>query len=234
MAGNRIYRSDRSRTVRNIKVNNPRTYDKKHEGKRAFIIGGGPSVSTILDSGFDFKKEFKDEITFGINKAYHLLMPTYLVFGDAYFWNHFGTEIKKLSCMKIVPDNIIHNYRDDTMIILKRSQTPKDVLPVSLAAPVSFINNSGLAALRIAYAMGCNPVYLIGIDVKITEDGKTHYHDFYSGLRVTPPSRYRQFYNEFDRTITALKGKCEVFSCSDISALNNLIPYIPIQEVVKK
>lgn len=217
----------------NIRVNNPRDYDNKHKGKRAFIVGGGPSISTILNSGFDFKEELKDEITFGINQAYHLLTPTYLVFGDHYFWKHFEKEVKKVECMKIVPDHIVRNYRDDSFIFLRRAKSPKQVVPTSLANEVSFINNTGVAALRIAYMMGCDPIYLVGIDVKITEEGKTHYHNFYENLRQTPVNRYTQFYIEFDRTLKEMKGKRTIISCSDISALNDFLPYIPIQEVLR-
>jgi hypothetical protein len=226
-------RAQKMRAAYNVKVNNPKTFDNKHEGQRAFIIGGGPSVSTILETGFNFSEELKDEITFGINKAYHLLTPTYLVFGDAYFWKHFEKEVKQVQCMKIVPDNIVRNYRDDSFLFLRRSPSPKDVLPTTLAGKISFINNSGVAALRIAYMMGCNPIYLVGIDVKLLEDGRSHYHNYYEGLRAAPPTRYKQFYTEFQRTLEALKGKRQVISCSDISALNDLIPYIPIQEVLR-
>lgn len=214
-----------------MKINNPRTFDNRHADHRCFIIGGGSSIDIIKSSGFSFEK-LSNEITFGVNKAYNLLIPTYLVFSDAYFWKHFQNQIKKLTCYKIVPDNIIKGYKDETLIFLRRSQTPRDILPTTLASPVSFINNSGVAALRIAYVMGCNPIYLVGIDVKIGEDGKSHYHNDYKGLRSTPPTRYNQFYTEFERTIKAMKGKNkEVVSCSKTSLLNKIIPYIPITDI---
>jgi hypothetical protein len=225
---NEQQRLARMRTNYKVQGNNPRTFDNKHENKRAFVIGGGPSIDDIKKSGFSFDK-LDNEITFGINKAYNLLTPTYLVFSDAYFWKHFMNEIKRVPCYKIVPDNIIRGYKDDTLIFLRRSQTPRDIVPNTLGAPISFINNSGVATLRIAYAMGCNPIYLVGIDVKIGDDGKTHFHNDYSGLRTTPPTRYNQFYTEFDRTIKAMQEKNrEIISCSENSLLNKVIPYVPI------
>lgn len=212
------------------RVASPRRFDNVHADKRCFIIGGGASIKKIREEGFDFKK-LENEITYGVNNAFKLLVPTYLVVGDAYFWKHFENDIKKLDCYKIVPNNIIRgNLPDNQTIQVRRAQNPGMLLPSSMDGPVSFINNSGVAALRFAYVMGCNPIYLVGIDLGFEEPDDTHFHDDYKNrrLRTTPPNRYAQFLTEFERTIRAIGGKRNVISCSEASPLNKTIPYVPL------
>jgi hypothetical protein len=77
---------------------------------------------------------------------------------------------------------------------------------------------------------------LVGIDVGYESEEQMHFHDDYTkrNLRSTTPTRYNQFYIEFERTLKAmLKAKREVISCSEVSRLNKVIPYIPLPEVTK-
>lgn len=221
-------RQNRLRQMYNAKVPSPRRFDNIHADKRGFIIGCGASIKDIAAKGFDFKK-LENEITYGVNNAYKLLIPTYLVFGDAYFWKHFETEVKKLPCYKIVPNNIIKgNVPDNTIIQVRRDSKPSVPVPSSMDGPISFLNNSGVAALRFAYIMGCNPIYLVGIDLG-GEPDNTHFHDIYKEkkLRTTPPNRYAQFCAEFERTIAGMRNR-KIISCSEISPLNTTIPYVPL------
>ncbi len=210
-----------------------RTYNNKHKGQRGFLVGGGSSLATLVQEGFNFR-EFDKEIIVGVNKAYKLVLPTYLVFGDAFFLKYFYDEISAVPCIKFAPQDILRGISDTTIVPLRRGTNYKDVLPTSIDGAVSFINNSGVAALRIMYCLGCNPIYLLGIDLNSNPiTGETHFHqDYTSAGRSVHPLRYNQFYVEFARTLSALKTRdVSVFSCSPISSLNTIIPYIPIMSL---
>ena len=203
------------------------SYNNKHKGQRGFLIGGGTSIKYLQESGFDFS-QLKDEITVGVNKAYRLFIPTYLVFGDDFFWKHFSQEIRALQCIKFAPSQILRGYSDPSILPLRTSTNYQEVLPRGLDASVSFINNSGVAALRILYCLGCNPIYLFGIDLIENNIGETHFHNDYARFgRHTTPAKYKTFHTEFARTLSALKTKnISVFSCSEVSSLNTIIPYV--------
>ena len=209
--------------------NTLRSYNNKHQGKRGFLIGGGTSIVLLQQKGFDFSC-LQNEVIVGVNKAYKLVLPTYLVFGDLVFWKEFYKEIQPLPCVKLAPEDIVKYHSDPGLLPLRRSNNYREVLPLGLDAAVSFINNSGVAALRILYCLGCNPIYLVGIDLGANANGDTHFHNDYTSLkRDTSKERYRCFLTEFVRTIAALKTKdISLFSCSEISPLNAIIPYVSL------
>lgn len=208
----------------------PRDFNNKHVGKRAFVIGGGSSITKLQESGFDFSLLSK-EVTIGTNACYNLLTPTYLIFGDYYFWKHFCHEIIKVDCIKMAPENILKASRPPKTIILKRSIDVNQMIPSGFDTPFSFVNNTGVAALRAAFVFGCNPIYLIGMDIGTGKDGETHFHSTYKNdeKRKTPPARYKQFHSVFVSTIKAMhdRGR-EIYSCSEMSSLNEVIPYVPL------
>jgi len=211
-------------------------YDQKHKDSRGFVIGGGPSIKKIQERGFNFLK-LEDEITVGVNKAYKLFVPTYLIFGDAYFFRKFGSEIQKVDCLKIAPVNVVGSKAIPQLLPLRRAISASEVLPKSFGGTISFINNSGVAALRVAYLLGLNPIYLVGFDIGPNVAGETHFHKDYAADkdRITKPQRYQQFLDVFRDTIKALKEQnVEVFSCSETSRLNEFLDYVPIESLFIK
>lgn len=226
----RIRRGALSRAV------NPKQYNMKHKGKRGFVIGGGSSISTLQERGFDFTI-LTSEITVGVNKSYDLFVPTYLVFGDAFFWRKFSKEIEKVDCTKIAPMNILGGSgkarQIPNLLPIKRSSGDSNYeFPTSFAHPINFVNNSGVAALRIAYLLGLNPIYLIGMDIGPHPTTKeTHFHDAYKAdtNRITRPQRYVQFQQSFKETIKECKRRdVQVYSCSEFSPLNSSAPYVDL------
>lgn len=206
----------------------------KHKNQRGFLIGGGSSLLTLQESGFDFSR-LQSEVIVGVNKAYKLLIPTYLVFGDNAFIKNFTQEIYALPCVKFAPHDILRGYSHPTLYGVQRGNRESDTLPRGLSAPISFINNSGVGALRITYTLGCNPIYLLGIDLSVNTAGDTHFHQDYKAIgRKTRPESYTAFQREYIKVITALRAHhIDVISCSPISKLNDIIPYVPIEEVLK-
>lgn len=215
-------------------------FDKVHKNKPGFVIGGGPSILDLTSNGFDFNK-LKDKITIGTNKAYKLLTPTYLLWMDNYFWRNFKDEIKKVDCIKFCPDHIVKKEKitDKNIYAVRRdSGQGCDIrnLPETLTGKVSFWNNSGVAALRLAYIMGCRPIYLVGIDLlKKDLKGRERFHNDYEKTRngKVGVSRYQQFLKSFEVTVRSIRNKrVRVYSCSPISPLNDIVPFVDLREVV--
>lgn len=221
-------------------------YDNIHKGKRGFVIGGGHSIRDLLNDGFNFGL-LENDICIGVNKAYELLDLDYFLFTDAYFWDNFKDEIKNLNCIKFAPNDIAQARcigeagSSDKFQIVKRapgSYGASVMAPNTFNGEVSFWNNSGVSALRIAHILGLNPIYLVGIDLTMKNDNDdTHFHNAYSANRVgkVGDSRYHVFYSAFEQTIKPLQEQgVKIFSCSAVSKLNNLIPFIDINTIFEK
>ena len=220
--------------IRKVIPNHLNRFDIKHQGQRGFVIGGGPSILDIKDKGFDFNL-LKDEITVGVNKAYSLIIPTYLVWTDPYFWKTFKKELISLKCIKFCPANIVKKFsiENNNIYSLRRDKDQKGAtIGSSLSNPIPMWNNSGVTGLRIAHVLGLNPIYLVGIDLLLEDTNKrTHFHEFYDKTRIkkTTKKRYNLFFESFQKTINSLKEKnIEVISCSKTSKLNDIISFIPI------
>ena len=212
-------------------------FDNKHKGCRGFIIGGGPSIINIKKSGFNFDI-LQKEITVGVNKAYNLFTPTYLIWTDAYFWKAFRSELIKLRSIKFCPIKIVRKFsinKKDIYSLKRDKDSKKSTYVSSLSNSVPMWNNSGVTALRIAYILGLNPIYLIGIDLIIKDlKGRTHFHKAYNKNRVakTTFKRYNKFFESFKKTIKDLEDiGVKIYSCSKVSRLNELIEYKKIDDL---
>lgn len=225
----------------------PNIYDNRHKGSSGFVIGGGHSIRSHLKDGFEFTS-LKGKITIGVNKAYDLLLPDYLIFTDTYFWSRFKDEVSVLDCIKFVPDDLARAHKigelgnQHKFHVVRRepgSYGASKMAPETFGSEVSFWNNTGVAALRVAAIMGLNPIYLIGIDViRQDENGNTHFHDAYGANRTNRGDevegpKYETFYTAFKVTIIPmLERGIKIYSCSPVSKLNDLIPFKDIKGVL--
>jgi hypothetical protein len=148
-----------------------------HKGKRAFIIGNGPSLRQ-MDLG-----KLKDEITFGMNRIY-LLFPE-LGFHTTYFCatndlviEQFHQDILALPMPKFLAWRS-HRHFDPHLQI---SKIPT-FLFTSYTGPGFSHDVRGRvwegatvtnAALQIAFHMGIEQVILIGVDHNFTSKGEAN------------------------------------------------------------
>jgi len=142
-----------------------------HRGRRAFIIGNGPSLKQT-----DLKK-LKDEFTFGMNRIY-LGFPemgfqtTYFLTVNSLVIEQCAEDIRRLSMPRFVcwrsrhaigtaPDlNFLHTtYTGPKFAIDARGRLWE-------SATVTYI------ALQLAYHMGFQQVILIGVDHNYSAQGK--------------------------------------------------------------
>jgi len=218
-------------------------FDGIHKNEKGFVVGGGPSVLDAINRGFDFRTLEHLGIVIGVNKAYRIVCPDYLLWMDEYFWNNFKDEIREVGCIKFCPEATVKSCKidDEYVYAVKRDSGQGSdirVLPDTLSDRISFWNNSGVTALRLAYIFGCRPIYLVGMDLrKKDKDGRERFHEDYEKTRNgrVGISRYLEFQDSFVSTVKALrKKKVRVYSCSPTSPLNDLVPYVDLLDLDEK
>jgi hypothetical protein len=142
----------------------------KHNGKRCFVIGNGPSLQI---SDLD---RLKEEITFASNKIYLAFdqtewQPTYYTVVDALVAKYNCDVIKQLECFKIFSDMVKH-YLSDSQDILWLRHIPHPIRNGKRDLQFSSNVLEGVyggwsviyTQLELALYMGIKEVYLIGID----------------------------------------------------------------------
>jgi hypothetical protein len=145
-----------------------------HKGKRAFIIGNGPSLKQT-----DLTK-LKNEFTFGMNRIY-LLFPE-LGFATTYFCSindlvieQFSADILALPIPKFLawhshryfPENL---QTQDVPTFLYTTYTGPRFSPDVCGRVWEGATVTNMA-LQLAFHMGFNQVFLIGVDHNFTSKG---------------------------------------------------------------
>ena len=192
---------------------NPNSYTGKVEpiwkNETVYLIGGGTSLKSFKWNSLNGKR------TIAINKAfftYPLADALYWTDGRIYAW--YKREINKFNGLKftIRPRN---DYEGEIKVLRKGNTLGLEEARDRLAHG----NNSGYAAINLAYLLGAKRIILLGYDMK--NDGKSgHFHDGYP-FPTTGDKVYKtQFIPSFDSLAVALKErKIEVYNASPISAL---------------
>lgn len=176
-------------------------------GETVYIIGGGPSLK-----GFNWSR-LHGKRTIAINKA----IITYpnadvMYWTDSRVYRWYTNEINKFKGLKFTirpwPE-----YTNDVKVLRKGIkfglEEPRDRLAHG--------NNSGYAAINLAYHLGAKKIILLGYDMK--NDGVTgHFHDGYP-VPITSDKIYRnQFLPGFEVLAERLKEKkIQIFNASPIS-----------------
>lgn len=141
-----------------------------HRGRRAFILGNGPSLSV---SDLDL---LQDEITFASNKIYlafskTLWRPTYYFVEDTLVAQQNWDEIDQLDGVKFFPSNFyphIRKFKNSYYFQLKNAGV--DFYPnlpgFSFDATKGFCWGSTVtySMMQMAAFMGVDEIYLLGVD----------------------------------------------------------------------
>lgn len=93
--------------------------------------------------------------------------------------------------------------------------------------------NSGYCALQLAILLRAQKVYLLGVDLTVQKN--THYHDWYCTRRERFVRVLGDYLKHWENGLRQIQAgtDVEVISCSPISPLNEIIPYIPYEEVLQ-
>ena len=140
-----------------------------HKGQRAWIIGNGPSL-TKLDLSL-----LKDEITFGVNGIWLLFdelgwKPKYYTVEDRFVAEDDAKVINEIhGPVKVFPEDLSDILKPDNNSIYvtfcrgyypgfpKFSEHCDEI--IYWGGTVTYMN------MQLAHHMGCNPIYLIGMDM---------------------------------------------------------------------
>jgi hypothetical protein len=196
-------------------------------GRRAFILAGGPSLS-----GFSFDC-IKDELTIGVNKSYEAFPTTINYSMDEKFLKLASqtTQWKQYKGHKVNIKLGSNHYHDPDVKYVTRLK--EKTLSFDLEKGIYTGNNSGFGAMMLAVCLGANPVYLLGVDLKIQKD-KTHWHEGYpkQNIRAVERSclRFKKCFEEFAPILQ--KEKIEIYNLNPDSELK-CFPFKSIEEVLK-
>ena len=153
-----------------------RAYRDLYKGRRAFVIGNGPSVR------LEDLERLQNEVTFCCNRfhlAYPLIefRPSHTVIVDSLMLENFGSEIAANcdSDLMVGSAYLPRNLKEDFTWIRLRNRAPFQ-FNFDLTGPVAPGGSVIVVALQAAFYMGIREIYLYGVD-----------HDF-SFLRQTVES----------------------------------------------
>jgi len=172
-------------------------------GQRCFILGGGPSLEH-----FDFQCIQKEK-TIGINKSFiaHDTCINYamdpLLYNYSVLWDlpHGDPENVRRRWIEY-PGTFVflaqkNTYQNDDKVYEVPKVGPKTI-SFNLDVGIHPGNNSGFGSLMLAVALGANPIYLLGFDMKCKGE-RTHWHDGYPKQSyVRADRKLARFAKEFD------------------------------------
>jgi len=192
------------------------------EGETVYILGGGHSLA-----GFNFGELIGSKVI-AINKAiYAYPAAQVLYWTDSRFYTWYKNDVDNLKNTLKYTIKRGNLYTEDIHILRKGKvhglEEPKDSLAHG--------NNSGYAAINLAYHLGARRIVLLGFDM--CNDGKiTHFHDGYP-TRGTGDRVYAdKFLPGFKSLSAALKEKgITVFNASPYSKLKDF-PIISLESAL--
>lgn len=196
-------------------------------------MGGGPS---LID--FDWSR-LRGELTIGINRAFEFFDPSIIFSMDARFWewleqcawgqntldrfNQYDRGLRAfvdMARLRLFPPEfyIVDNFRGRALL------SPR------LEEGVRTAGNSGFAALNLAILLGCDPIYLLGYDMRGGIDGKQS--NFHSGYPKAQQSTIYPniFIPGFVQASDEILSKAKVINLNPESALQ-CFPFGRIEDV---
>lgn len=219
-------------------------FKNKHPGEPCWIIGNGPSLNK-MDLSF-----LNGKVSIGVNSIFlgfekFGFVPPYYTLEDPYVAEDNADAINGLGgpMVKFYPRDLDYCLTDrDNVCWINfvrdyRGEMTFPEFSTDCAEAVYWGSTVTYLSMQLAYYMGCNPVYLIGVDfdyqvpdyiendtVLSREDDVNHFHPDYFGVgkrwhhphleKVAVAYEYcRDFYAANNREIynAGVGGKLEIF-----------------------
>jgi len=157
------------------------------KGSPVFVLGGGPSLASVDLS------LLKGYFVMGVNKAFELGICNVVYFMDIRFYRWVfenkissdsrenwlsGDFVKVFALSTTDPPEDVKSYikQDKNLYLVHRVST----LDKSSSVDSFFVgSNSGYGAIMLAAWLGFNPIYLLGYDMSVKDDGSSHWHEGY-------------------------------------------------------
>lgn len=185
-----------------------------------YLIGGGPSLKD-----FDFNL-LTHKKTISINKAFLYVPNTdVLYWSDSVFYNGHSKYIHKFNGLKVT--NKPKPVKEDIINLKHTGRTGLELDPSALRSG----NNSGYAAINLAYHLGAKNIVLLGYDMACTQTD-THFH---GGYDLGHPDKHfyeRQMIPYFESLVQPLKDEgVNVFNANPESKLE-CFPKITLEQAL--
>lgn len=224
-------------TLRNIPtiINSPGISDLEgiFKGKPGIVVASGPSLNKNIHLLKDLKEKAVICAADGSVKILkhnnlppaHLVTSLERVIETSYLFEGLTEEDTKDSylaaCPVIVPETYA-NFPGEKIIVYRNFATfdwldiKKGILDIG--------PSSGNMAFKVLEYLGCDPIILVGQDLAMTDDFRTHAQGFHSGnepqpnlpnllkvegnyqKEVTTRKVYKQFLLHYERDVAAYKG----------------------------
>lgn len=211
--------------------------------KEVYVVAGGPSLE-----GFDFSK-LRGKDTIAVNMAaLDVPDPTFCITADSRILRKLqeGFFNKVSSCWVVVtnPNHASMKWEGGRFVhkdsgFVYNLLIPNMIIRNTGTEGIGFRwndfrtgYNSGFCGFQLAVLLGYDRIYLLGFDM-VSKKDRGHYHKRYGDRRI-PDRKLDQFYHNFVRAIKSIRENTdiEVISCSDVSRLNDLIPYVPFENTL--
>ncbi len=137
-----------------------------HVGERAFVIGNGPSLRKTDP------RRIRNAVTFGCNSVFLLkeFTPSYYCVEDHICAEDRSEQINTLPWVKFLGSDLRRWLTNGYFFNAIRA-AEVDRFSTDFAAGIQVGATVAFTMLQLAFYMGCNPVYLIGIDHSYNVDG---------------------------------------------------------------
>jgi hypothetical protein len=169
----------------------------RHIGKRCFIIGNGPSLK------LEDLEKLKGEVSIASNKIYVAFeevtwRPTYYTVTDPIYAEKNADQINALELVKLFPDYFKRYLAHSNSSMCRGTTVYYRPIKTKFSQSGKYQGNFSANALRgfhpgrsvtilniqISYYLGCNPIYLIGIDGDYRLSTKTVTHPLHGVVHV--------------------------------------------------
>jgi hypothetical protein len=207
-----------------------------HKGKAGWVLGNSSSLR-LIDN-----EDMRDKITYVCNEAlFKVYQPTYGVTGDQqcynYMWNYqFQTQGQ-------YPQHIFfHNpeTRSVSTIFVDRIADEHGYFSKDLNERIVEIGSPVYLAAQLATWMGCNPIFMLGNDLRNRDpiSGQTHFwgskKDYFEPKGMDMGNQFDMVYTIWKNVYPRLvKNGFLFFSCSPWSQTNDFMPYMAVEEALK-
>lgn len=197
-----------------------------HKGKRAFIIGNGPSLK------IEDLNKLKNEITFGCNKIYLAFdqtnwRPNYFVAVDSVFIEDDVDKIKELDIIKFLTIESVNLFRNENQNIIYLNHIEFEYIGDEIKYDFSTDIAKGVYGgwtvtyimMQIAFYMGISELYLLGVDFKYNIPNPTGELSKYGEIILRGESERNHFHKDYrkenDRwTLPRLNEQYKAYLCA--------------------
>lgn len=207
----------------------------QHKGERVFILGNGPSIK---EEDLSF---LKNEVSIGINASTLLekdwgFTQDYYCVSDARFLNHpekrsLATNLLSKKTKRFIRADLRDS--DDPSLKGATFYVPhllRDGFSKNLAVGYYYGSTTTMLAIQIAYHLGFQDVYLLGVDLRYSGENPRFYkessvqlEDSFTSVQLMNIAKAGEIFREESRGL---------YICSKNSFLRPYLPYVNLGDEI--